>query len=165
MNLYIYTAKQCNPKVCTGAKLGRMGLAKLFSNPKKIPGDSLVLSPFAQRVLSREDMAFESLTALDCSWEKAKEALSTIRTRRDRILPLLVAANPVNYGKPTKLSTVEALAGALYILGHPDQSAAILEKFKWGPGFLKLNENLLNDYSKCRTSEEVLKVQSEYFDI
>ncbi|HDH28376.1 MAG TPA: DUF367 domain-containing protein, partial [Euryarchaeota archaeon] len=82
-----------------------------------------------------------------------------------RILPVLIAANPVNYGKPTKLTTAEAIAAALYILGSREQSTDVLGKFKWGRQFTLLNENLLNDYSECQSSDEVLAVQKEYFDL
>lgn len=165
MNLYVYNARQCNPKVCTGAKLGRLGLAKMVYSPLGIPKNSIVLSPFAEKVLSKKDSGFEKLTALDCSWEKAHEVIPALKNPHKRILPVLVAANPVNYGKPTKLTTVEALAAALFILGCSDQSRKVLDKFKWGPGFLKLNENLLNDYANCKDPEEILKVQKEYFNL
>ena len=165
MNIYIYQTKQCNPKACTGAKLARLGLAKTLLNPAKIPKSSIVLSPFAEKALSKKDSRFDKLTALDCSWEKAKEVISTIKSPVERILPVLIAANPVNYGKPTKLSTAEAIAAALYILGHKAQATEVVSKFKWGPGFISLNENLLNDYADCSEPEEMLKVQREYFDM
>jgi pre-rRNA-processing protein TSR3 len=74
----------------------------------------------------------------------------------------LIAANPVNYGKPMKLSCVEALAGALAIVGLWDEALEILGKFKWGHGFLTLNEQLLLEYSKCSDSKSVLRAQNQY---
>jgi len=74
---------------------------------------------------------------LDCSWAHAEEIFSSVRLR-DRALPFLVAANPVNYGKPFKLSTVEALAAGLVILGELEQAQEILSKFKWGHVFWSL---------------------------
>jgi pre-rRNA-processing protein TSR3 len=165
MELYVYTAKQCNPQACTGAKLGRLKIANIITSPQKIRKNSLILSPFADKVISREDRRFNSLTALDCSWEKARDVIPSIKSSNDRILPVLVAANPVNYGKLTKLTTAEALAAATYILGYQDLSNKILRIFKWGPQFIVLNENLLNDYRECRNSEDILRVQKEYFDL
>ncbi len=165
MNLFIYTARQCNPKVCTGAKLGRLGVAKIITSPKRIPRNSIVLSPFAEQVISKADSRYRGLTGLDCSWEHAREVIPAIKAPVARILPVLIAANPVNYGKPTKLTTAEAIAAALYILGSREQSTDVLGKFKWGRQFTLLNENLLNDYSECQSSDEVLAVQKEYFDL
>jgi pre-rRNA-processing protein TSR3 len=75
-----------------------------------------------------------------------------------------VAANPVNYGIPTKLSTVEALAAALYIAGFSEQAKELLSKFKWGPQFIALNAELLEDYAQAKNSADVVKVQNEYIN-
>ncbi len=165
MDLYIYTARQCNPKACTGQKLGRLKVAKLIIKPSLIPRDSIVLSPFAEKTVSGSDEHLGKITALDCSWEKAEDILPAIKSAHARILPVLIAANPVNYGKPTKLTTAEALAAALYILGYRAQCEQVLSKFKWGVQFINLNENLLNEYGHCKDSEEILTVQKEYFNL
>jgi pre-rRNA-processing protein TSR3 len=83
---------------------------------------------------------------------------------KHRALPFLLAANPVNFGKPFKLSTVEAFAAALFILGEKEQAALILNKFKWGRTFLELNQEPLERYSKAANSTEVVKIQGEYLD-
>ncbi len=51
----------------------------------------------------------------------------------------MVAVNPVNYGKPFKLSCVEALAAGLKLIGYEMQADYILSKFKWGENFFKVN--------------------------
>ena len=79
-----------------------------------------------------------------------------------RCLPYLVAANPVNYGVPTKLSTVEALASALYIAGHRDEAKRLLSIFKWGPNFVELNLELLESYAHARDSAEVVELQERF---
>ncbi|MGB7543972.1 MAG: DUF367 domain-containing protein, partial [Methanothrix sp.] len=57
------------------------------------------MSPFSEKALSPQDKGARGLAALDCSWAHAEEAFS--RTSFvSRALPFLVAANPVNYGKP-----------------------------------------------------------------
>nr|AIE92270.1 pre-rRNA-processing protein (TSR3) [uncultured marine thaumarchaeote AD1000_21_E03] len=68
----------------------------------------------------------------------------------------------MNYSKLNKLSTVEALAGAVYILGEPDLTHTLLKKFKWGNTFFELNKNLLQDYSKAQSESEILEICHEY---
>ena len=68
----------------------------------------------------------------------------------------------MNYSKLNKLSTVEALAGAVYILGETDLTHNLLQKFKWGNTFFELNKNLLHDYSKAQSEAEILEICHEY---
>ena len=68
----------------------------------------------------------------------------------------------MNYSKLNKLSTVEALAAAVYILGEYDLTHTLLQKFKWGNTFFELNKNLLQDYSKAQSESEILEICHEY---
>ncbi len=81
-----------------------------------------------------------------------------------RLLPYLIAANPVNYGAPCKLSCAEALAAGLYLVGERELGAALMSKFKWGPNFFKLNAEVLELYSQCKTSAELVARQRDYIE-
>ena len=70
-----------------------------------------------------------------------------------------VAANPVNYGKPLKLSCVEAFAACCYLIGLDEAGDALLAKFKWGHAFKSLNAELLARYAACPDSAAVLAAQ------
>jgi pre-rRNA-processing protein TSR3 len=61
-----------------------------------------------------------------------------MRRGHHRLLPFLVAANPVNYGKPFKLTCAEALAATLLIVGRHDDARLVMDQFGWGPEFLKV---------------------------
>ena len=68
----------------------------------------------------------------------------------------------MNYSKLNKLSTVEALAAAVYIMGDSELMHTLLNKFKWGPTFFALNKNLLEDYSKAKSETEILEICHTY---
>ena len=164
IKLYIYHARQCDPKKCTGKKLARFGLANLFEKIQKIPRGSILLDPMAERALSPTDDISRGITVLDCSWEEVERVFPQLQMKKlqHRALPYLVAANPVNFGKPFKLNSVEAFAASLYILGHKEQASTILAKFNWGHTFLELNHEPLEDYSRAKDSREILQIQDEY---
>jgi pre-rRNA-processing protein TSR3 len=152
-----------DPEKCTARKLTRFDLAALHRSARETPS-GVVLNPHAERALSpadRSDDRTERLVALDCSWETAREERFSLRGPH-RALPFLVAANPVNYGTPFKLTTVEALAGACCILGERAHAETLLSKFRWGHTFLELNDEPLRRYADCEDSSGVVAIQDEY---
>jgi pre-rRNA-processing protein TSR3 len=148
-----------DPEKCTARKLARFDLVALHRSARNTPR-GIVLDPHAERALSPADEG-ERLVALDCSWESASEAAFSLAGDH-RALPFLVAANPVNFGKAMELTTVEAFAGALWILGERPLAERLCGKFRWGHTFLELNAELLERYADCTDSAGVVAVQSEY---
>ena len=73
-------------------------------------------------------------------------------------MPVLIAGNPTNFAKATKLSTAEALAGALYIAGFKEEARKLLSSFTWGHTFFELNALLLDDYAAAKNSTEVVAI-------
>jgi pre-rRNA-processing protein TSR3 len=164
--LYVLLMKQDDPRKCTAAKLARMGFAKPLFRLSQIPQRSVVLNPFSSMVVlprDRPQVEEFGLVAIDCSWEKADVAFPRHLPGVARRLPTLLASNPVNYAKPHKLSSVEALAAVLYITGFKNQAKKLLSLFKWGETFLTLNREPLESYSTVSTDAEMSSVEAEYF--
>lgn len=165
VKIVVYHAKQCDPKKCTALKLRRHNLVRVVHRIRALPKGSVILNPFSKKAFSPEDrlrLEKRGLTAIDCSWMHADEVFELSMWGASRCLPYLIAANPVNYGAPTKLSTVEALAAALYIVGLKDRAERLLSIFKWGPQFINLNRELLDSYAEAKDSGEVVELQTKF---
>ena len=163
MELHVRYEGDDDPDKCTARKLARFDLAELHRSARATP-PGIVLDPHAEQALSPADSSLgDRLVALDCSWETAEEEAFRLDGPH-RALPFLVAGNPVSYGTPYRLTTVEAFAGALCILGHREQAEEILGKFRWGHTFLELNDEPLRRYADCADSTEVVAVQAEYLE-
>jgi pre-rRNA-processing protein TSR3 len=108
-----------------------------------------------------------ALVALDCSWKKIEGALVSVGRQtmlESRTLPMLLASNPVSWGKPGRLSTAEALAASLYLMEHKEQAARVMGLFPFGDQFMELNKEPLNAYIEARSREELIELQWEFFD-
>ena len=130
-----------------------------------LPKRAVVLNPFSETAFSpadRDRIENFGLAALDCSWEKAERFLSAHVRGTSRCLPVLIAGNPVNFGKPTKLSTLEALTAALFIAGFREQASELLAMYKWGPTFLELNHEMLESYASAKDSADVVELQKQF---
>jgi len=164
----VYHAKQCDPKKCTALKLKRHNLVRVVHRVNELPHGAVILNPFSDRAFSsadRERLERRGLAAIDCSWIHADEVFELSMRGASRCLPYLIAANPTNYGTPTKLSTVEALAAALYIAGFKEKAERLLSIFKWGPNFIVLNQNRLEGYAQAKDSAEVVEVQKSFINL
>ncbi len=160
MHINVLMLKQDDPRKCSAAKLVKFNLAKPVT---RTTSRTLVLNPFSKKILLKSDRKLvHSITGIDCSWNLSVPAFKKPFTGVGRKLPPLLAGNPINYSKLNKLTTVEALAGAVYILGELKLTHALLQKFKWGPTFFALNENLLGEYSKAKSESEILEISHEY---
>ena len=133
----VYDECQCDPKKCTAKRMLKFGLAKEAKTLGSIPRGSVVLSPFSDRALSPADIqhARRGLVVMDLTW--------------------------ANIDGFPRLKHVMA---ALYILGEKDQAAEFLGRFNWAPEFMRLNGNMLEDYSKAKDSTEVVRIQGEYLE-
>lgn len=157
---------QCDPKKCSGRKLARLKLIKCLKVKQRFYG--LVLSPTGEKCVSPEDKEIietKGVAVVDCSWAKIDETpIAALKATHARLLPYLVATNPINYGKPCQLSCVEAIAATMYITGFKEAAKFYMNKFSWGHAFIELNEDLLEKYSNCTDSQSVVKTQNEYIE-
>ena len=161
---FVLMLKQDDPSKCTAAKLVKFKLAQPIHHIHKA---MIVLNPFAKVLISGDDSKISNIVcAIDCSWLRAEQVMKYRKFACrgiDRRLPLLLAANPINYSKVGVLSTAEALSGSLYIMGYKAMAAELMNKFKWGHTFLQLNSNLLEEYSNAASTAQIADLEKSYF--
>ena len=117
---------QCDPKRCTGQKMARFGLCRQLNISAFFPG--VVLTPQGQRSVSPEDhdaVVESGVCVVDCSWARLDDVpFNKLRGGQPRLLPFLIAANPVNYGRaagrkwPLDSATARAQPGRLGSAGY-----------------------------------------------
>jgi pre-rRNA-processing protein TSR3 len=144
----------------------RLGMMRDLSIGQRHNG--VIITPNGKHTLSpadRETMDQHGAAVVECSWARVKEVQwNRVGGKCERLLPYLVAANTVNYGKPWRLNCVEAFAAAFYICGHPDWAEQILEPFSYGSAFLEINTTLLKLYAACEDEAGIKKTETEWME-
>ena len=164
---------QDDPKKNTAVLSSKRGDITLHKRVNTLPKKGIILEPLCGKIFGPEDHNLitqqnGSLVGLDCSWKQIESSVEQgmRRTRlKPRMLPLFLAANPVNWGKPGKLTTIEALAAATYLTGNREQASKLLSGFRWGERFIELNYEPLEEYSSAKSSADLVELQFEFFDL
>ena len=164
---------QDDPKKNTAVLASKRGDLTLHKTIRTLPKRGIILEPLCGKVFGPEDHDLllkkrGALVGLDCSWahiEPSVERVMKSTRLQPRMLPLLLAANPVNWGKPGRLTTAEALATVLYLVGRTEQAREVLGAFRWGERFFELNREPLDAYAAATTSDELVNLQFEFFEI
>lgn len=164
--LAMWDFEQCDPNACSGKKLYRLNALRLLRLSEPFHG--VVLTPSATEIVSpadREIVLQNGAAVVDCSWKELDAVpWRKMRMTVPRLLPLLLAANPVNYGRPSKLNCAEALAATLAIVGLMDDAKSVMAYFSWGASFFDVNAELLAGYQQCANSAEVSAFQDRYVE-
>jgi len=163
LGIFALEMRQDDPSKCTARKMIRMDLAKGVSRKFHASDKTIVLNPYAHRTVSPDDRGVKGILVVDCSWNQAKEIFFKKLGGKHRRVPALLAGNPTNYSRLGILSSLEAAASALYILGENSQAERLLSLYKWGSTFRTLNAEPLEAYERARSESEVLRLEREFF--
>ena len=164
--LAMWDFDHCDPKRCSGKKLERLGLITNLRIGQKFSG--VVVSPNGKGVVcpnDREVVEANGAAVVECLWARLDEVpFNKIGGKNERLLPYLVAANPVNYGRPWRLNCVEALAACFAIVGHLDWAEDLMSNFSWGHAFIDINRELFELYQLCTDLDLVQAAQDEWLE-
>ena len=166
--LAMWDFEHCDPRRCSGKILERFGVLRSLQHRETFRG--VALSPTATLLVSPADTAVVQrygASVIDCSWKELAASPQLAETfpkllhgSTPRLLPFLVSANPVNYGRPMKLNCAEALAAALCICGLEADAKIVMSHFRWGDQFFELNRSLIDRYQLCASDEEIRVAQA-----
>ena len=169
--LHVIHLDQDDPKKCTSRRMQRFGHCRIHTDIRRSPKRGILLDPLAGLLLGPDDRSDiergGALVGLDCSWKQIDESIEYLnkRTRLNgRTLPVVLAANPVSWGKPGRLSNAEAFAVSLVLLGRWEQAHRIMQPFNYSDQFFQLNEQPLEAYSNATTNDQLAELQWEFFD-
>ena len=120
---------QDDPKKNTAVKLSKRGELRLHERFTRLPRKGIILEPLCGKVLGPEDHAIlleegGSLVGLDCSWSQIEESVNTVMRKTklsQECCRYFVSSKPCNWGKPSKMTTAEALAASLYLIGKENK--------------------------------------------
>jgi pre-rRNA-processing protein TSR3 len=163
LNVFVIDYGQDDPVKCTAKKMARMGLATEVTRKFHASNTTIVLNPFAGTLLTPLDSDSKSLLAIDCSWNQAQEVFFRKIGGKHRRLPALLAANPTNYSRLGILSSIEAVAASLFIVGEKEEAHRFLALYKWGPTFETLNHDPLEEYAKASSETETAEIERSFF--
>jgi pre-rRNA-processing protein TSR3 len=162
--LTMWDFEHCDPTRCSGRKLARQGVIRILKLKETCAG--VVLTPNATHIVSPADREFAlkgGVGCVDCSWKELdKVPWTKMKMGAPRLLPFLVAANSVNYGRPMKLNCAEAVSAALFIMGFEAQARQTMSHFAYGPEFFEVNKDVLAGYQSCTSEAEVRIFQDAF---
>ncbi|WP_264409123.1 DUF367 family protein [Thermosphaera chiliense] len=163
--MYAIIYYEDDPVKNTALKMVKAGLARLVDHGFARRG-LVVLDPFSPEYLGPWDRGLveeKGVLVLDASWRLLTPDKFKKLPGAHVKLPPLLPGNPVNYGKPCMLSSIEAVAAAAYITGFTETYEKLLGLYKWMSTFHSLNTELLESCSKAGSREELVRVIREYW--
>lgn len=140
--LFVYFVKDIpgyvdtDPIKCTAVKSVVEGY---FKQVKRIPKNCVILDYASSKYLEKRDLEYakNGLCIIDGPWYIMPELSFKLgKNVIKRKLPAVLATNP-HYTGTNMISSVEAMALGLKILGFSEKAEEILKPFPWAKNFLK----------------------------